>query len=300
MSGDRRRLEAGAAEAVRRALRVLPRRAALALGGSLGRVLGDLDRRHVAIAADNLRHAFPHWEEARRLRAARGVYAHFGRVLLDILWLHGRGREGVRRAMGGVEGRAHVEAAMARGKGAVLVTAHLGNWEVHGVGHGLLFGPIGVVARPLDNPALDRRLCEMRTLGGNTVIPKRHALAHVLRALRAGGGVAVLIDQNVQAGDGIFVDFFGRAAATTTVAAALAVKTGSALVPCHTRLRPDGLYDFVYEPPLLAEAGAERAPEVARLTQALTARIEEWVRRTPEQWLWIHRRWKTRPPEAGS
>ncbi|MBI3932485.1 MAG: lysophospholipid acyltransferase family protein [Acidobacteria bacterium] len=290
----RQALEARAASVVSALLAGLPRRVALALGRSFGRLLGDLDRRHVGIAVENLRHAFPEWDEGRLQRTARGVYAHFGRVLFDILWLERRSRPDV-LGLVDVVGREHVEAAMAAGRGAVLVTGHIGNWELHGVAHGCLFGRIGVVARPLDNPELDRRLCAFRVAGGNGVIYKQKALAQVLRILRDGGGVAILIDQNVQEQDGIFVDYFGRPAATTTVAAALAVKTGCALLPCHTELRPDGRYRLVYEPAVSWASSGDRQADVARLTQHLTRRIEDWVRETPEQWLWIHRRWKTRP-----
>jgi KDO2-lipid IV(A) lauroyltransferase len=258
-------------------------------------VLGDLDRRHVDIAMDNLRRAFPDWEDARLLLTARAVYAHFGQVLLDILWLQGRSQEEVLGLMD-VEGAEHVRAAMAAGRGAILATAHIGNWEVHGIGHGWTFGPIGVVARPLDNPALDRRLCALRTAGGNTVIYKQKALASVMRAMREGRAVAILIDQNVQERDGIFVEFFGRPAATTTVVAALAVKTGCALVPCHTELDGTGRYRTIYDPPLAWSPSGDRQADIARLTQELTRQVETWVRRVPAQWLWIHRRWKTQPP----
>jgi KDO2-lipid IV(A) lauroyltransferase len=196
-----------------------------------------------------------------------------------------------------VIGAEHVEAARSAGRGVLLVTAHFGNWEVHGMAHGWLFGPIGVIARPLDNPALDARLCEVRRRPGNTVIYKKRALPQVLRLLRDNRGVAILIDQNVQQGDGVFVDFFGRPAATTTAAAALALKTGCALVPSHTELREDGRYALVYEPALEVPASGDRDADVHRLTQRLTGVIEEWVRRRPEQWLWLHRRWKTQPAE---
>ena len=291
---DRRALEARAAGLVQRLVARLPRRATLAAGRSLGRALGDLDRRHVAIAADNLRRAFPGWDEPRVLRTARAVYGHFGAVLFDILWLKSRTPDQV-RALLEVSGGEHVRRAMALGKGALMVTCHIGNWELHGVGHGLVFGPIHVVARPLDNPDLDRRLCEMRTMAGNIVIYKQRALAQILRALRSGGGIAILIDQNVQASDGIFVDFFGRPAATTTVAAALAVKTGCALVPCRTELLADGRYRLTYAPMVEWAPSGDRTADITCLTQRLTAQIEEWVRETPEQWLWMHRRWKTRP-----
>ncbi len=299
MTGSRRlAIEAASASAAARFLGLLPRRAALALGRGLGRLWGDLDRRHVQVALDNLRHAFPDWDHARRLRTARGVYAHFGQILFDILWLSERPNGAVLSVVD-VKGREHVEQAASAGSGLVLVTGHLGNWEAHGVAHGLLFGPLGVVARPLDNPRLDDQLCAFRRRSGNPVIYKKRALVQVLRILRAGGGVAILIDQNVQEGDGIFVDFFGRPAATTTVAAALAVKTGCALVPVRVWLGPDRRYRATYEPPVKWTPSGDRQHDIAHLTQALTSRIETWVREAPEQWLWIHRRWKTQPGGSG-
>jgi KDO2-lipid IV(A) lauroyltransferase len=287
-------LEARAASAASWLVARLPRRFSLGLGRVLGRLWGELDGRHARIAVANLRRAFPHWDEPRAWRTAREVYAHFGAAMLDVLWLAGRRRDEV-LALVDVEGREHVESAMAAGRGALLVTAHIGNWELHGLAHGLLFGAIGVIARPLDNPALDERLCGMRAQGGNSVIYKRKALATVLRLLREGRGVAVLIDQNVQAQDGIFVEYFGQPAATTTVAAALTLKTGCALVPTHTVLRPDGTYRLVYDPPLAWEPTGDRRADLHAITQELTRAIERWVRETPEQWLWIHRRWKTQP-----
>ncbi len=296
MKRERRHaLEAQAAKLVGALVARLPRRAALALGRGLGRVLADLDRRHVAIALDNLRHAFPHWDEARSRRTAHGVYAHFGQTLVDILWLAERPKEDW-LALVTEEGREHAEAARAKGRGVVFATGHLGNWEMHGVVYGWTTEPIGVIARPLDNPALDRRLCAFRERSGNAVISKQRALVQVLRLLREGRGVAIVVDQNVQEKDGIFVDFFGRKAATTTVAAALAVKTGCALLPGHCVALPDGRYRLVYHPPLAWEPSGNRLDDIATLTQRLTTIIEDWVRANPEQWLWMHRRWKTRPP----
>ena len=135
-----------------------------------------------------------------------------------------------------------------------------------------------MVVRALDNPALNDRLAAFRRQGGNTLIYKQHALAQALRGLRGGGGIALLMDQNVAAGDGIFVPFFGRLAATTTVAAALAVKTGAALLPAHLETLPDGRYRSVYEAPLPIDPSRNRAEEVARLTGELTTRIEGWCR----------------------
>jgi KDO2-lipid IV(A) lauroyltransferase len=296
----RHRLEAVAATAVSRLVSVLPRGATLALGRVLGRTLGALDRRHIAIAVENLRHAFPEWTDGQRRRVAHAVYGHFGAVLLDILWMAHRTPEQVSALVAEVTGAEHVEHALSVGRGVLLVTAHVGNWELHGVAHGHRFGAIGVVARPLDNPELDRRLCAVRVRGGNTVIYKKRALVQVLRLLRENRGIALLIDQNVQESDGIFVDFFNRKAATTTVAAALAVKTGAVLVPCRTELRPDGRYRLLYDAPVPVMETGDKQAEIARLTQELTRVIEGWIRQAPTQWLWIHRRWKTRPAGEGA
>ena len=153
-----------------------------------------------------------------------------------------------------------------------------------------------MIARPLDNLELDRRLVAFRTSAGNDVIYKQRALSRVMKALREGGVVAVLIDQNVQAKDGIFVRFFGRPAATTTVAAAIALKTGCAIVPGYCVLQPNGRYRMIYGPAVEWAGSGRRDEDVAALTQQLTSVIEGWVRENPEQWLWLHRRWKTQPP----
>ena len=291
------RLEAALAGAVGAFVRVLPRNTARAIGRGLGRVWAALDRRHLAIAADNLRRAFPEWREEQVQRTARAVYVHFAQVMLELLWMPGRGRDELMSFVDGfgVEGAAAAETS---GRGYIFVCAHFGNWEIHGISHAWRTGrPFGVIARPLDNPALDARLCGVRTMSGNTVIYKRRALQQVMRLLREGKGVAILIDQNVQEDDGIFVDFFGRKAATTTVAAALAVKTGAYLIPSYAELQPDGRYRAVCEPPLAWTPSGNRDEDVRRLTQQMTAVIEGWIRRRPEQWLWMHRRWKTRPPD---
>jgi len=287
-------LEARAAALATRTLAHLPRRWELAVARGLGTLWGELDRRHVAIAAANLQRAFPHWDEGRAWRTARDVYRHFAAAMIDLLWLDGRTREEI-MALVEVQGREHLETALAAGKGGLVVTGHMGNWELHGLVHGWLFGPIGVIARRLDNPFLDERLCSLRARGGNTVNYKQKALATVLRLVRQGRFTAVLIDQNVQEKDGIFVDYFGRKAATTTVAAALALKTGCALVPAHSLLLPDGRYRLIYDPPVAFTPTGDRAADIAALTQTLTGVIESWVREVPEQWLWLHRRWKTQP-----
>ena len=280
-------------------VRRLPRRLVLVVGRTLGRLWGALDRRHLEVAASNLRRAFPEWDEARVQATARGVYGHFGTVLLDLLWMEGR-PAGELLALADLEGVEHLQAARAAGRGVIAPAGHLGNWEIQAVASVPLVGKVAMIARPLDNPALDRRLVGLRTSTGNAVIYKQKALARVVKTIREGGIVAILIDQNVQAKDGIFVSFFGRPACTTTVAAALALKTGCAIVPVRCLLQPSGRYRMVYGPPIEWAGTGRRDEDVAALTQHLTSIIEGWVRETPEQWLWLHRRWKTMPPRGAS
>ena len=295
MTRERRyALEAAAAAVVWAVVRRLPRRVVLAIGRGLGRIWAALDRRHLEIAAENLRRAFPEWDEARVQSTALGVYTHFAAVVLEILWMEGRPVAEL-LALTEIEGLEHMQAALALGRGVVSPIAHLGNWELQGVATAPLIGPSAVIARPLDNAALDRRLVSFRTSTGNVVIYKRKALAQILTTLREGRVVAVMIDQNTQAKDGIFVRFFGRPACTTTVAAALAIKTGCPIVPARCVRRPDGRYRMAYGPAVEWTGSGRRDEDIAALTQQLTSVIEGWVRETPEQWLWLHRRWKTRP-----
>jgi len=289
------RLEALAASLVGGFVKRLTRPAALTLGRGLGSVWGALDRRHLEIAVANLRASLPDWGENQLYATARGVYRHFGSIVFDILWLEGRSAETYTRLVE-FEGQENFEKAVAAGKGVLYCTAHIGNWEVYAAGHAILHERVAVLARPLDNPVLDARMSAFRTAWGNTVIYKRKALSRVIRLLREGQSVAVLLDQNVQRDDGIFIEFFGRPAATTTMAAALALKTGCALLPAHAVLLPDGRYRMRYEPALEVDPNPKlRDVEIARLTQLLAARTEAWIREHPEQWLWIHRRWKTQP-----
>lgn len=288
-------VEAAAVAIVSVVVRHLPRRLVLAAGRALGGLWASLDRRHVAIAEANLRQAFPEWDEPRIRATARGVYRHFSTVMLDLLWMQGRtARELL--ALADLEGLEAMQRAVAAGRGVLAPSAHFGNWELQAVASAPLLGEIASIARPLDNPALDRRLVALRTSTGNRVIYKRKALAEAIRTLRGGGILAVLIDQNVH--EGLFVRFFGRPASTTPVAAALAIKTGCAIVPVHCRLQADGRYRMVFGPPLEWAPSGSRDRDIAELTQRLTTIIEGWVREVPEQWLWLHRRWKTQPPVA--
>jgi len=296
-------LEAFALRVFKLAARIVPRPLFLRMGRGLGALVAALDRKHLAIARDNLTRSFPEWSRARIDETARGVWIHFGGVMFDLVRILAFGPEVVERVVT-IEGREHAEEAHRSPHGVVIVTGHFGNWEAHGIAHGRNFGAIGVIARPLDNPALDLAMVALRESAGNEVIEKEHAMIRTMRRLKARQGVAFLVDQNVQEKEGIFVDFFGRPACTTPFAARIALKTGAIVLPCRAVMTPDFRYRVVYDPPIDPRDFESREDPVAALTQAMVKATETWIREQPEQWLWMHRRWHTKmapePAAAGS
>ena len=179
----------------------------------------------------------------------------------------------------------------------LLFSGHFGHWELVALMQGFLGMPLALVTRRLDNPLLERRLARLRTLSGNEVIHRQGAVREMLKALKRNLGIAIVIDQDAKR-SGIFVPFFGRQAATTPTLAAVALKTGAPIVPVFSVPRPDGSYDVIYEPEVEVVSTGDREADVHRLTAHCTAIIERWVRRHPEIWLWMHRRWKTVPPPS--
>lgn len=285
--------------------RLIPRNLLLRLGRALGALVAEIDRKHLSIAKDNLRRSFPDWSEEKVDRTARGVWIHFGGVMFDLVRILAKGPSTV-EALATIEGREHAEAAHRSPNGVVLITGHFGNWETHGIVHAKHFGSIGVVARPLDNPTLDRAMTLLRESAGNEVIEKEHAMIRSMRRLKAAQGVAFVVDQNVQEKEGIFVNFFSRPACTTPFAAKLAIKTGALVLPCRAVMTEDFRYRVIYDAPIDPRTFGEGDAAVVALTQAMMNATEAWIRANPDQWLWMHRRWHTKKstpgpsPEAGS
>ena len=289
-------VEAAAVETALVLARVLPRRAMLSVGGAVGALAGRIDRRHTAIALDNLQRAYGDELSAdERERVLRACWRHFGRITFDALAFP-RLKEEALGSIVKVYGLEHAREALAQGRGALVFSAHYGHWEAGAYAMGLLGIPFAVIARPLDNPVLDRRLIQLRSGSGNAVIPKRRAVRETMRALGRGAGVAILIDQDAGA-DGVFVPFFGRLASTTPTLALLALRTEAPIVPVFARVERDGTIAVHIEPVVVSRPTGDRDADVLRLTADCTAIVERWTRRNPEQWLWLHRRWKTRPPD---
>jgi Kdo2-lipid IVA lauroyltransferase/acyltransferase len=294
----RHRAEYAAVLSVAAVVRRLPRRVAATAGSLLGLAFYALDGPHRRLTRSNLEAAFPRRSRRERDAIARAVFVHFGRLLVELLRFSALTPDEILAACEFV-GEERVPHIQAMGKGALFVTGHFGFWELHALAHGHMFGRIAVVARALDNPLLHDLLERMRTATGNAVIYRRGGVRRILRALQQNQGVAVLIDQHIQAADAVMVEFFNRPASTTSAVAALALRTGAPVIPVFTLPLANGKYRMIYEHPVEPPAGD--GPEALReFTQRCTDVLEMYVRRYPHLWLWMHRRWRdVEQPAAG-
>ena len=292
------RLEYAAVRAVVGVLRILPMRAVLAAGTLLGRAFYTFDAPHRRLAVANLVAAFPLRTSGECRAIARGMFSHFGRLLMALLKFSTMTPA---RMLAHVEfdGAERVASAHAQGKGVLLFTGHFGFWEINALVHALEMRPMAVLARPLDNPLLHSLLESVRRSTGNSVIYRRGAIRRVLRALSDNQAVAILIDQHMQSSDAIYVDFFDRPAATTSALAALALRTGAPVVPVFALPLPGGRFRMVYEHPVDPPA-ADDPDAVRELTQRCTDVLEMYVRRYPDLWLWMHRRWRDVEPRSAN
>jgi len=274
--------------------RVVPRPVLLAIGSAVGWLGYAFDGRHRRIAFDNLRLAYgedyePRWGR----RIVKGCWRHFGRITVDSMALYRIPEQRLRNLVE-YEGLEHIRGAYAQGKGVLLFSGHFGHWELTAMMQGYLGLPLYLVARPLDNPELERLLARLRERSGNRIVHKRNAVREMLRAVREKKGVAIVIDQDARS-DGLFVPFFGQPASTTPTLGLLALRTGAVMIPTFSVPLGKGRYRVVYEPAVEIPSSGDRDRDVLEVTARCTAIIEKWVRRYPEQWLWMHRRWKTTP-----
>lgn len=286
----RHRLEYLAVKSVVALVRPLPMRAVLGLGTLLGRAFFLVDAAHRRLAVANLEAAFPVRSQRECRAIAREMFSHFGRLLIVLLKFSTMRPE---RMLAHVqfEGEERVIHAHSQGRGVLLFTGHFGFWEINALVHALAIRPISVLARPLDNPLLHALLESVRTSTGNSVIYRRGALRRVLRALGKNQAVAILIDQHMQSADAVYVDFFNRPAATTSALAALALRTGAPVVPVFALPVRGGRFRMVYEH-AVAPPPADDPDALREFTQRCTDVLEMYVRRYPDLWLWMHRRWR--------
>jgi KDO2-lipid IV(A) lauroyltransferase len=218
------------------------------------------------------------------------MFAHFGSLLLELLKFGTYSPDQMRAAVE-IEGEERVRQAYQHGRGVLFFTGHFGYWEIQAIVQPLAMHPVSVLARPLDNARLNAMLERIRTRTGNAVIYRQGAVRKVLRELAHNHGVALLIDQHLHTPDAVYVDFFRRSAATTSALAALALRTGAPVVPVFALPLPQGRYRLVYEHPVDPPL-ADTPDAVREFTQRCTDVLEMYVRRHPELWLWMHRRWR--------
>jgi Kdo2-lipid IVA lauroyltransferase/acyltransferase len=219
------------------------------------------------------------------------VFLSIGRIMASVAAFPSITRENVHEWIR-YDGLENFTRALAKGRGVLVATAHLGNWELSAFTHALMTAPMHIVVRPLDNPRLDAWVERRRALSGNHIIHKKEAAREILRALASGDAVGILIDQNTTPAEGVFIDFFGRKACAGTAFVKFAHHTGAAVVPgyalwCENEKR----YILRFDPEIPMSNDDVQAD-----TQRVHSELEAVIREHPDQWLWVHRRWKTRPP----
>ena len=279
-------------------LQVVPERLAFLFGEGMGWVVGVCFRIRWRTVIEHLSEAFPE-QDAKWCRAqARASFRHLGRQSVATFRLGKMGVEEVRRRTD-VPGFEALKEAVAQGHGVIVATGHMGNWEVGGasvVAHGI---PMGVVVQRQRNPLFDIDITGNRTRLGLTIIDRREAPRQVIRALRKGRAVGIAGDQNIRRG-GVFVEFFGRQASTARGTALFALRTGAPIFLMVVNCLP-GIpqrYRVSFERVNFTPSG-DMDLDVLRVTEAYMGNLEKWIRKSPEEYLWQHRRWKTRPPVEG-
>ncbi len=262
-----------------------------ALGSAAFLLVGRLRR----VGLQNLQIAYPAWTESRRRELLRQVYRNLGCLLAEFCLMRHYSAEQAGSFIV-YEGLQHYLDAQAEGRGVLVLTGHLGAWELSSFYHSLAGYPMGLVIRRLDNPLVDAFVNRMRCLHGNRVIHKDDFARGLISAMHAGETVGILMDTNMTPPQGVFVPFFGLPACTASGLARVALRTEAAVVPgflLWDQGRRQYVLRFGARLPLLRTGDADS--DVLANTAQFTATLEGYVRQYPDQWLWMHRRWKTRP-----
>lgn len=280
-------------------LGAIPRKAAINAGGTIARFASYVVSSLRRTGRRNLEIAFPELSSGERERLLNGTFENLGRIVGEMSRFSKSTPQSLARSIKfefDPETIAEYENMKAAGRGAIIVSPHLGNWELLVFAWSALREPISYLARPLDNPLLEELTVSLRTRFGNRPINKTNAVAMAIRILRDGGTLGILADVNAHPKEGVFVPFFGVPACTSTGPAMLAIRTNSVIVPlCGVWDKVKRCYvarhGQIIEPP----STGDRHRDIQTITAAFTAEIEKMVRAYPDQWLWFHKRWKTRP-----
>lgn len=249
------------------------------------------------IAEANLARAFPDMPPGARRRLCRRSYQHLGMMVAELAAVLVRPLDGVLRRIT-VEGADRLASVMEAHGRALILTAHLGNWELLSVAHRLTGYPLTIVTRPLDSRGLNALAARLREKAGVELVDKRDAVRPVLRALASGRLVGILLDQNAARHEGVFVPFFGHLASTSKGIAVLALRTGAPILPIFTWREARGRHRVAIGEAIEVPAGQGNAEAIVELTRRCTRVIEDSIRNQPDQWLWMHARWRTAPAKT--
>jgi len=281
---------------IARGLGLLPRSAARLIAEALAILVYFSFGRLRRVGERNLSLALPGLPSKSRKKILRGAYRSLARQLVEFCRMSAYTRESTRDSIR-TEGLDHYLAARDHAKGVLILTGHLGAWELSSFYHSLMGYPMGMVIRRLDNRFLDDYVNRIRCMHGNRVLHKDDFARGLLIAMRAGDTVGILMDTNMTPPQGVFVPFFGRLACTASGLARVALKTGAAVLPGFMLWDPaERKYVLHFGPRIEFTQSADPEADVLAATAACNQVLESWIRRYPDQWLWIHRRWKTRPP----
>jgi Kdo2-lipid IVA lauroyltransferase/acyltransferase len=277
-------------------LGILPRRLARGISVAIARVLFVLLPKLRNTAEFNLRLAFPDWTAARRKAVIRGMVRNLGWMAAEFARFPGYSRENIEEIVV-LDGHENFLQGRSRGKGVLYLTGHIGAWELSSFAHALYGFPLHYMARPIDNSRVDSLVNKYRCSSGNRPIFKNESARAMLKILKDQGTIGILADQNTLPSEGVFVDFFGKAACTTTGIARVALHTGAAVVPGYAvwdeSIRK---YRLRFEPPVELIRTGDEERDVLENTRRFATVIEQIIRKYPEQWVWVHARWKARPP----
>ena len=281
-------------------VRSLPRRAALALGRNLGHFGRLVQPRRVAIAQDNLQHAFPEMSATERDDVIRKMFGHLGASFIDMLRLDLYDGQTDLDKYFTIEGLEHLQEVINLGRGGIMLSGHVGFWEAGSYFLPLLGTKAGFVAKPMHNPLVGAYFEKMRTNSGCYLINSHKGARRIVKTLQQNHLVGLLMDQHVRPKDAVLVPFFGRPAYTTPIITQIAMKLQTPILPSFVYRTDDNRYTVCFEPMFTLEAGDMSEEQIVRNTALLTEKIEQGIRKEITQWFWLHRRWRDKKPERPS
>lgn len=249
--------------------------------------------KHRLITLHNLHRAFPEKNMEELIRIAKGVYRNLAITAAEFFGMPAITRENLHEWVE-LEGLEHFEAGIAQGKGLLTIIAHFGNWELMPVTAPFFLNPSYIIYRPLDSPVLDNMVEYVRTINGNVMVKKGGSGKRIIELLNDNRSIGILSDQNVAAREGVFVDFFGRQACTGVGLAVLALRSGAPVLPMFMARQKSGKYKFILKPLVEISRSGDYEQDLLDNTQRFTKVVEDTVREYPDQWFWLHQRWKTK------